>query len=65
MPSSNETEPEVKELSESIMIKSLKGYSDPYALHRLLYLSKPQFIIMYDCDMTFVRQVNSRSFNFI
>lgn len=59
MPTSNEVEAEteVKELNESIIIQSLKGSLDPYALHRLLYMSKPHFIIMYDCDMGFIRQI--------
>lgn len=49
MPTSNEieAESEVKELDDSIIIQSLKGSLDPYALHRLLYTSKPHFIIMY------------------
>nr|CAG4641558.1 EOG090X03DI [Eurycercus lamellatus] len=50
-------EPSVEKVDQSVIVQSLRSHSDPYALHRTLYKLKPRFIIMYDCDMTFVRQV--------
>jgi len=44
-------------VEQSVIIQPLRGGPDPYALHNTLYKSRPRFIIMYDCDMGFVRQV--------
>lgn len=48
----------VSEVPEnSVIIQSLRENSDPFSLHRCLYQDKPRFIVMYDCDISFVRQV--------
>nr|CAG4638335.1 EOG090X03DI [Cyclestheria hislopi] len=52
-----QTDSIVEVVNESIIIQSLKDTSDPFAIHRTLYKVHPRFIIIYDCDMSFVRQV--------
>lgn len=47
----------VELINQSILIQSLKGGSDPFALRQALYKIRPRFIVVYDCDMSFVRQV--------
>lgn len=47
----------VEFIREPVIIQPLKGAADPYGLHRILYQLRPRFIIMYDCDIAFVRQV--------
>jgi len=47
----------VEFIDQSIMIQSLRGGSDPFALRQTLYKMRPRFIVIYDCDMSFVRQV--------
>lgn len=50
-------EPSVEVVDQPIIVQPLRGGSDPYALHKALYKMRPRFIIMYDCDIAFVRQV--------
>lgn len=47
----------VEFIREPVIIQPLKGAADPYALHRILYQLCPRFVIMYDCEVAFVRQV--------
>ena len=47
----------MEHVSQPVIIQPLKGGPDPYALHRTLYKLRPRFVIMYDCDVAFVRQV--------
>lgn len=39
------------------IIHSLYGNSDPYSLVRVLYQIEPRFIVLYDVDMMFIRQI--------
>nr|CAG4650837.1 EOG090X03DI [Simocephalus serrulatus] len=48
---------EVEHIERPVIIQPLKGGSDPYALHKTLYKLCPRFVVMYDCDVAFVRQV--------
>ncbi|XP_063589883.1 DNA repair endonuclease XPF-like [Penaeus indicus] len=57
-----ETSEEVEEirrrfLSPLIMVQSLRDNSDPFMMTRLLEEVQPKYIIMYDSDLTFIRQV--------
>ncbi|XP_047494472.1 DNA repair endonuclease XPF-like [Penaeus chinensis] len=57
-----ETSEEVEEirrrfLSPLIMVQSLRDNSDPFMMTRLLEEVQPKYIIMYDSDLTFIRQI--------
>jgi len=52
-----EEETTVELINQSILIHSLKERADPFALRQALYKIRPRFIVIYDCDMSFVRQV--------
>nr|CAG4636872.1 EOG090X03DI [Ceriodaphnia reticulata] len=52
-----ETEAPVEHVDQLVIVQPLKGGQDPYALRRTLYKLRPRFVIMYDCDVAFVRQV--------
>ncbi|XP_030434238.1 DNA repair endonuclease XPF [Gopherus evgoodei] len=39
------------------IIHPLQGCSDPYALTRLLHEVEPRYVVMYDAELTFVRQL--------
>lgn len=62
---------DVEHIDSPVIIQPLRGGSDPYILHRSLYKLRPRFIVMYDCDVAFIRQViivffrNHGSFNAI
>ena len=43
-----------------IVLQTFKKYGDPLALSRTLQTIKPQFVIMYDADMTAVRRLEVR-----
>ncbi|KAF2358147.1 ERCC4 domain [Trinorchestia longiramus] len=43
--------------SPLILVQSLKNYSDPFVLPRLLREVQPRYIILYDSDLDFIRQV--------
>ncbi|XP_046635751.1 DNA repair endonuclease XPF-like [Daphnia pulicaria] len=54
----NENDNESPEhVDETVIVQPLKGGADPYGLHRTLYKLCPRFVIMYDCDVSFIRQV--------
>ena len=44
-------------MGESIIIQPLKDSPDAVTAGQLLYRLRPRYVIMYDCDLTFVRQV--------
>ncbi|XP_042856458.1 DNA repair endonuclease XPF-like [Penaeus japonicus] len=44
-------------LSPLIMVQSVRDNSDPFMMTRLLEEVQPKYIIMYDSDLTFIRQV--------
>lgn len=57
-----ETSEEIEEirrrfLSPLIMVQSVRDNSDPFMMTRLLEEVQPKYIIMYDSDLTFIRQV--------
>ncbi|KAK4314835.1 hypothetical protein Pmani_013905 [Petrolisthes manimaculis] len=59
---SNETEEEkdiMKRLLSSplILVQSVKNVSDPFMMPRLLEEVQPKYIVMYDPDLTFIRQL--------
>ncbi|XP_039348508.1 DNA repair endonuclease XPF isoform X2 [Mauremys reevesii] len=39
------------------IIHPLQGCSDPYALTRLLHEVEPRYVVLYDAELTFVRQL--------
>nr|CAG4651688.1 EOG090X03DI [Triops cancriformis] len=60
--SSADKEPEEKigsfeEDGVKILFRPLRGGSEPFRLERSLRETTPRFIVMYDCDMSFIRQV--------
>ncbi|XP_078097001.1 DNA repair endonuclease XPF [Mustelus asterias] len=40
-----------------IVIHPLQGCSDPYSLSRVLHEIEPRYVILYDAELTFVRQL--------
>ncbi|XP_067859361.1 DNA repair endonuclease XPF [Heptranchias perlo] len=40
-----------------IVIHPLQGYSDPYSLTRVLHEIEPRYVVLYDAELTFVRQL--------
>ncbi|XP_043945344.1 DNA repair endonuclease XPF [Protopterus annectens] len=40
-----------------IVIHPLQGCSDPYSLTRVLHEVEPRFVVLYDAELTFVRQL--------
>ena len=44
-------------IHDSFIVQPLRGGADPFAIYRSLYQLRPKFLVAYDCDMSFVRQV--------
>ena len=55
--SPQEVEESVEHVDQAIIVQPLRCGTDPFALHKTLFKVRPRFIVMYDCDVSFVRQV--------